>query len=167
MKRQDTAEFLIERLELDREKTMEFFGAISEEDWERTVYSEGTSWTVRQVLAHLAAAEDAVARLIDHVVSGGGGVPEDFDLDRYNERRVRDLTEQSPAELIQIFAERRAQTIAQVASYGERELRLQGRHPFLGIAPVIEMIKLMYRHTQIHQRDLRRALTAAASSDVV
>jgi hypothetical protein len=33
-----------------------------------------------------------------------------------------------------------------------------GRHPWLGIAPLEDMIQLLYRHNQIHQRDIRKLL---------
>jgi len=42
----------------------------------------------------------------------------------------------------------------------ESDLERKGRHPFLGITTLEEMLKLIYRHTMIHQRDIRRALEA-------
>jgi hypothetical protein len=32
----------------------------------------------------------------------------------------------------------------------------QGRHPFLGRAPLSEIIKIIYRHNQIHLREIRQ-----------
>jgi hypothetical protein len=36
------------------------------------------------------------------------------------------------------------------------DLERIGRHPFLGVAPLVEMIKLVYRHNGIHIRDARK-----------
>jgi len=42
-----------------------------------------------------------------------------------------------------------------VESLDEADLAKEGRHPFLGETTVEEMIKLVYRHNQIHYRDMR------------
>jgi len=52
----------------------------------------------------------------------------------------------------------RAQMVALVASMSTDDLARQGRHPFLGQATLSEMIKMVYRHNQIHYRDLRKVL---------
>jgi hypothetical protein len=38
------------------------------------------------------------------------------------------------------------------------DLANTGRHPFLGWVAVEDIIKMLYRHDQIHLRDLRRLL---------
>lgn len=47
---------------------------------------------------------------------------------------------------------------ALVASFTEEDLQKQGRHPFLGLTTLAEMVKMVYRHNQIHLRDLRKSL---------
>ncbi len=37
-----------------------------------------------------------------------------------------------------------------VASISQADLTEEGRHPYLGVAPLTDMIKLIYRHNQIH-----------------
>jgi hypothetical protein len=37
-------------------------------------------------------------------------------------------------------------------------LEKTGRHPFLGVTTLREMIKMIYIHNQTHYRDLRRVL---------
>ena len=147
---------LVSRLEAEKGKTLEFFAALSEADWNLTLYTDGEHWTVWQVMMHLTEAEDSILRLMKHVHSGGGGVPEDFDLDAYNERKVREGLADPKQDLAARFASRRDATIAWVRGLTDEDLALQGRHPFLGVAPLEDMIKLLYRHTQLHQRDIRR-----------
>ncbi len=154
----DELQRVVSRLEAEGQKTRQFFQRLSPEDWDRPVYSEGARWRVRQVLAHFVEAEASVARLITHIVSGGPGVPEDFDLNAYNDRKVAPLGSMQPAELLERFAELRAKTVAMASGFEPGDLEKTGRHPFLGVARVADMLKLMYRHNQIHQRDLRRLL---------
>jgi hypothetical protein len=122
------------------------------------VYSEGANWTIHQILAHLVSAESGIRRLVQHILEGGGGVPEDFDLAGYNERKVKELEGKNPDELMVMFSDLRRQTIEMVASLQDTDLQREGRHPWLGLTSVGEILKLMYRHNKIHQRDIRRIL---------
>lgn len=154
----DLAQKLAARLRQEGEKSLAFFRALPEGAWEREVYHEGARWTVHQVLAHFVEAEDSIRRLVEHILDGGDGVPEDFDLDLYNERHVARIEALSREELYRRFHSLRERTAEMVAGFDERDLEQKGRHPFLGIAEVADIVKLMYRHNLIHQRELRRAL---------
>ncbi|HLF87322.1 MAG TPA: DinB family protein [Anaerolineales bacterium] len=149
---------LANRLQFEGEKTVEFFKTIPVDKWNEQAYTDGEHWNIHQILTHITQAEDSVSRLVAHVVSGRGGVPVDFDLDGYNQRKVKEMQEDSPENLIALFAERRARTVSFTAKLKDTDLQKTGRHPFLGIAPVEDMLKLMYRHTQLHQRDIRKLL---------
>ena len=153
-----TPEQLAERLRSEGEKTAQFFLSIPPEKWSEQTYTDGEHWNIHQILTHITQAEESVLRLVKHVIGGGAGSPEDFDLDGYNHRKVREKQDEDPDNLIAMFSERRAQTTAYVAQLDEVDLQKTGRHPFLGHAPVEEMLKLMYRHTQLHQRDIRKLL---------
>ena len=153
---------LVYRLRTEGEKTVAFFQALSPPQLERVIYTDGAEWRVRDVLAHLTQAEDSLRRLIEGVVQGhSAGTPEDFDLDEYNRRKVQALRALPVAELLREFQVRRERTQAMVAALTAEDLNKQGRHPFLGRATVEEMLKLMYRHEQIHRRDIRRLLNEA------
>jgi hypothetical protein len=156
-----TAEHLAARLEAEGQKTVEFFRNLAAPDWEREVYADGAVWRVRQVLAHFVASEISMCRLVEDVLRGGPGSPEDFRLNEYNQRRVAKLEEFLPDELIEHYTQARRETIELVQGLAPADLEKTGRHPFLGIASLEEIIKLMYRHNQIHQRDIRSAISAA------
>ena len=151
-------EKIISRFAADGEKTVAFFQALSSEVWSHRVYSDGDSWTIKEILKHLVSAEAAIMRLVENILDGGNGVPEDFDLDRYNESSVRKIGERSPEELLADFSAARSDTVKMVEGMTEADLEKVGRHPFLGLAPVEDILKLMYRHAQIHQRDIRRQI---------
>jgi uncharacterized damage-inducible protein DinB len=152
----DSPDHLVIRLSTEAQKTVEFFNALAPGQWERTVYTEGSCWTVHQVLAHFVATEKAFRQLIENVLAGGSGAPEEFNIDSYNERKVASLRDFSPDELMQQFEAQRQANIELVKRMGPQDLLKTGRHPFLGMTTLEEIIQLLYRHNQIHQRDMRR-----------
>jgi hypothetical protein len=85
-------------------------------------------------------------------------VRDDFDIDRYNASQQKKTLELSPAELLEQFKAVRGRMTELVSSLSESDLARQGRHPFLGQTTLAEMIKMVYRHNQIHYRDLRKVL---------
>jgi len=154
----DTSEFLAERLQTEGEKTTAFFAALSPAQWQTPVYTEGQTWTVRSVLAHFVTAEQGFLKLFADIGAGGPGATEDFDIDRYNARQQEKTRDLTAADLLEQFQATRAQMIALVTSLTEEDLQKQGRHPFLGLTTLAEMVKMVYRHNQIHLRDLRKLL---------
>lgn len=149
---------LTERLQSAHDSTQAFFAQLNPADWDQQIYTDGAAWSVRQVVAHFVMAEDGMARLVAGVVAGGEGVPEDFDLDSYNEYLAQKLAADSPEVLLQKFTAARQQTIEMVNRFDDADLDKLGRHPWLGMAAIEEIIKLMYRHNKIHQREIRAAL---------
>jgi hypothetical protein len=60
--------------------------------------------------------------------------------------------------LAQDFAAARAQVVVLVERLAEADLDRRGRHPFLGDASLEDILKLLYRHTMLHERDARKAI---------
>jgi hypothetical protein len=149
---------LAERMRVEGEKTIAFFNALLPEQWAKTLYTDGADWAVRDVLAHFVAAERSMTRLVEIIVSGGAGTPDDFNLDLYNRKKVAALHDTPVADLLQQFGQLRAASAGLVAGLQPEDLVKTGRHPWLGVAPVADIVKLMYRHNQIHQRDIRKAI---------
>jgi hypothetical protein len=154
----DTTSRLAEKLEAEGAKTLEIFRALLPDQWELTVYTDGSAWTIRQVLAHFVTAEVGILRLIDNIIEGGTGSPENFDINRFNEKEVSAVRDEHPNSLLRKYEQTRRVTIEKVRNLQEEDLVRVGRHPFLGPAPVVDIIKLIYRHNQIHQRDFRKLL---------
>lgn len=150
--------FLADRLKTEGEKTHAFFSALAPDGWQTPVYTEGQTWTTRNVLAHFVTAERGFLKLFADIRAGGPGASEEFDIDRYNANQQEKTRELTPAELLEQFRAVRAEMAALVASFSEEDLQKQGRHPFLGLTTLAEMVKMVYRHNQIHLRDLRKLL---------
>jgi hypothetical protein len=154
----DEPQRLAERMRSEGEKSLAYFRGLDEAAWPVQIYTEGTCWSVRQVLAHFVASEYSFHLLLKNILKGGEGSPEGFDIDVYNEEWVARLADKSAGELLEAFAARRRESALLVESLAPQDLEQRGRHPFLGVAPLEDIIKLIYRHNGIHIRDIRRAL---------
>jgi hypothetical protein len=145
------------RMKDEGEKTAAYFESLAEADWDQQVYTTGTGWRVRQLLAHFISAERAFEHFIRDVLSGGPGAPRDFDIDAFNESEVTEL-EAPSSELIRAYRQTRQRTMEMLDDIGSSDLRLRGYHPWFGDSQLEDMLKLIYRHNIIHLRDIRRAL---------
>jgi hypothetical protein len=154
----ETPAFLAERLKTEGDKTFAFFLSLSADQWNSEVYTEGETWTVRNVLAHYVTSEKGLVKLFASIRDGGPGASDDFDIDRYNASQQKKTRELTAAELLNQFIAIRAEMTAWVSTLNEADLAKQGRHPFLGQTTLAEMIKMVYRHNQIHYRDLRKVI---------
>ncbi|GAB4497900.1 MAG: hypothetical protein OHK0052_10290 [Anaerolineales bacterium] len=148
---------LVKRLYDEGEKVVAFFDGLSPEDWEKIIYADGEVWTLHHLLRHFVSSEVSMTQLVSAIVAGGSGAAEDFDIDRFNQRKVTQLAGHSTAALLAQLREARAATVALAQELTPADLQKVGRHPFLGVTTVEEILKLMYRHQQIHLRDVRKA----------
>lgn len=154
----DTPAFLSDRLRAEGEKAVQFFQSLTPQQWDAVVYTEGDTWSVRAVLAHFVTAERAFLQLFQSIQAGGPGASEDFDIDRFNASQQQKTSHLTPSDLLAQFQHTRADLANWVAGLTPHDLQQTGRHPFLGQTTLAEMIKMVYRHNQIHLRDLRRLL---------
>ena len=149
---------LAEKLKSEGEKFVAIFSDLKENQWQMEVYTEGTTWTIRNVLSHFVTSERGLIKLFEQIRQGGAGAADDFSIDRYNaamQERTKTATTQ---ELIEQFKEVRANAIQWISGLKESELELTGRHPFLGQTAIREMIKMLYIHNLTHYRDMKKAL---------
>lgn len=149
---------LVEKLRTEGERFIQFFSELTEDDWTKEVYTEGTTWSVRNVLSHFVTSERGLVKLFKSVRQGGTGAADDFSIDRYNASQQEKTREYAPAELLEQYREVRSNSIAWVSGLKDEELEIKGRHPFLGETVIREMIKMLYLHNQLHYRDMKRAL---------
>jgi hypothetical protein len=148
--------WLAGRLKKEGEKVIAYFSSLSEEQWQAEVYTEGETWTVRSVLAHFVTSERGLLVLFERIRQGGPGSPDDFSIDRYNARQQQKTRDLTPPELLAQYAEVRGNSVDWVSGLAEEDLVKEGRHPFLGHVSLVEMIKMLYLHNQIHFRDIRK-----------
>lgn len=149
---------LVQKLKSEGEKSAAIFADLTDDQWQKEVYTEGSIWTVRSILAHFVTAERGLAKLFANIRDGGPGAGEDFDIDRYNASQQEKTRGLAPQELLEQYKAGRAEMTAWVSSLDEADLDKTGRHPFMGHTTLREMIKLIYLHNQLHYRDLRKVL---------
>jgi len=148
--------WLAERLKKEGEKVVTYFSALTDEQWKTEVYTEGDTWTIRNVLAHFVTSERGLLMLFERICQGGPGSPDDFSIDLYNARQQEKTREMTPQELLKQFVGVRANAVEWVSGLSNDDLVKEGRHPFLGQVQLVEMIKMLYLHNQIHFRDFRK-----------
>jgi uncharacterized protein (TIGR03083 family) len=151
-------EQIVKRLIEEGAKAAAYLRTLRAADWEQAVYTTGGRWRVREVLCHFVSAEHAVAHFGGDILRGGQGAPDGFVIDEFNETQVGGMADREPEGLIAEFEQGRAATVALAQTMSAADLERVGRHPWFGRAPLEDMLKLAYRHTMIHLRDVRRAL---------
>lgn len=149
---------LANKLRTEGEKFDSLFAGLTDDQWQSEVYTEGETWTLRNVLSHFVTSERGLVRLFEQIRLGGAGSPDDFSIDRYNARQQEKTKELTPQELLEQYKAIRADSIAWTLSLEEADLEKQGRHPFLGMTSIREMIKMLYIHNQTHYRDMKKVL---------
>ena len=149
---------LAEKLKVEGEKMATIFGNLHDEQWSQEVYTEGATWTIRNVLAHFVTAERALVKLFEQIRQGGAGSSDDFSIDRYNAAMQERTKELSPLELLKQYRQVRANTVTWISGLQESELNITGRHPFMGQTQIREMLKMLYIHNLTHYRDIKKAL---------
>ena len=154
----DTSEFLADRLRAESARVIDFFNHLTLEQWAVILYQDHNKWTLHDLLAHFVSSEIGHSKLIIDIARGGSGAPAGFDIDRFNQDQVDRLAMEADSNLLKIFSQERAKLIEFVGELSQVELDRIGNDPFLGEVPLSEIIKLNYRHLQIHLRDARRCL---------
>lgn len=149
---------IAEKLISEGEKFVGIFSALTDEQWQAEVYTEGTTWTIRNVLSHFVTSERGLVKLFEQIRLGGSGAADDFSIDRYNESQQKKTQDLPVAELIELYKSTRAETVTWVSGLQESELEIIGRHPFLETTTLREMVKMLYIHNQVHYRDLKKVL---------
>jgi uncharacterized protein (TIGR03083 family) len=151
-------ELLFKRLTEEGEKTLAFFRGLNDAQLAQPVYASGPGWDARGVLAHLLWTERAFNFYNRDVLNGGPGAPEDFDIDGFNAKQTPLHTHLPVPELLSQFEAERAETLRIVAQSTDADFDRPAFHPFLGHTTLEEILKLLYRHTMLHTRDVRKAL---------
>ncbi len=151
-------EFVVKRLQAEGAKTAAFFRTLTEANFSQQVYTTGPTWRVRDLLAHFVSAENTFREYGLQILAGGSGAPEDFIIDEFNAIQVAALRDASTADLITQFEAARAATIGMMQGMQDSDFDRVGRHPWFGRVPLENMSKLIYRHTMLHERDIRRAI---------
>jgi hypothetical protein len=149
---------LREHLNTTREALLEIVGNLQPDDWNKQVQGDDGHWTVKQVMLHLATSETGQIATGKSIAAGQPTVPDDFDLNRYNNRQVEKNAAKTPPEILFSLAESRQKLLALLAEVSETDLDKRGKH---ARGDVISLEQLFYRigeHEAEHAELIRQVL---------
>lgn len=153
-----TKQDLVTRLEESYQEVSKVFANIGDEQWETVVFSDG-EWSVHHILRHIVTSEFSMNGLIQMIVAGGAGAPEDFDIDRFNRGQIRKQETKSSAELQAMMAQNHQATLQLLETLSDEDLEKRGRHGGLGRETSVRTIfKIIAGHNLQHAQDVQAAL---------
>jgi uncharacterized protein (TIGR03083 family) len=129
---------------------------IGPDDWSRPSPNEG--WTVRDLLCHVATAEVGFVPSLKKMAAGGGGVPDDFDPNRWNAGQLRRRAEASVGELRADLESAHKAMLALLNELDDAALDQTGRLSSGGVGSLEDAFRLVARHKRSHTADIAAAL---------
>ena len=140
-------------------ETWPFLEGLTESDMPVEVYSsEEITWTVKDLLGHLADGEHGNLGQAQRLVAGEQSVPADFDLDRWNRGAVRRAAKTSTAELLEAIFESYSNALDFLDTLDESDLDKSGLHSSLETMTTEGFLRRMVDHRLEHVTDMRFAL---------
>jgi hypothetical protein len=154
---------LREGLARDRQYLLETVAALSAEDLARSAGHE-SDWTVKDLIGHIAYAEGSMIPLAQGGVAGEARKqPPDFDIDRWNESRVRRAREQSVEQLLERLSISREHLLALLDTLSDADLDRPVYHPTQKDTTVEGIFRIIAGHERLHADELRAAAGASSA----
>ena len=140
-------------------ETWPFLEGLTESDMPVEVYSsEENTWTVKDLLGHLADGERGNLGQAQRLVAGEQTVPADFDLDRWNRGAVRRAAKSSTAELLEVISESYSNALDFLDTLDESDFDKSGLHSSLETMTTEGFLRRMVDHRLEHVADMQSAL---------
>jgi hypothetical protein len=150
---------LRQTIEADHAACMAVLRRLTPEQWQTPVPSdEGAEWKARDVLAHIAVSESGQLGQITRVLGGGQGVPDDFDLNRFNRRSVQKQAETSVDDLLATIERDFAKVLEALDAVSEADLDKAGRHARGDSLTVAQFFHRVTEHRRQHAEEIARSL---------
>jgi uncharacterized protein (TIGR03083 family) len=134
---------------------------VGPDDWQRPTPNEG--WTVRDLLVHLTTSESGFVPTLKKMAAGEGGVPRDFDPNRWNAGQQRRRVESDPAQLRQELEAAHADMLALLDAIETDDALNHTGWMSSGVEGTTEdNFRLVASHKRSHTENIRDALSLAA-----
>ena len=138
-------------------KLIEVVDRVGPDDWLRTSpTNEG--WTVRDLLVHLTTSEVGFVPALRRMAAGEGGVPADFDPNRWNAGQLRRRGDTPPEQLRHELEAAHADMLALLDSLDESALDHRGHLSSGDDGSTEDNFRLVAEHKRSHTEDIRAAL---------
>ncbi|MBV9748371.1 MAG: DinB family protein [Acetobacteraceae bacterium] len=142
---------------------LEVLDRVGAGDWAR-VSPSNEGWTIQQILTHLTTSEVGFVPTLRRMTAGEGGVPADFDPDRWNAGQLRRRGDQAPDQLRSELETAHEQMLLLLASIAESALDHVGHMSSGEDGTAEDNFRLVARHKRAHTEDIRGALGVAPPS---
>lgn len=149
---------LKQKLTQTRTELESLLASLTDAQWSTPVITEGDTWTVRDIVAHLVENERGMSIHVHKIRQGKETVPGDFDLTQWNAGLKGRMGNPTPADLLEALAQTRAKTLSALEFLGPEEWSLTGRHPSRGPITVEQYYETMANHDAGHTDDIKKAL---------
>jgi len=133
---------------------------VEPDDWLCLSPNEG--WTVRDLLIHLTTSESGFVGTLKRMAAGEGGVPNDFDPNRWNAGQLRRRGEMQPEQLRSELESAHADMLALLAGLNDAALDQRGHLSSGGDGSTEDNFRLVASHKRIHTADMQAALSSTA-----
>jgi uncharacterized protein (TIGR03083 family) len=132
-------------------------------DWLRASRNEG--WTVRDLLTHLTTSESGFVPTLRRMAAGEGGVPADFDPNRWNAGQLRRRGEISPDQLRAELEAAHQDMLALLDTLDDQALDHRGHLSSGAEGSTEDNFRLVASHKRGHTADIRAAFATPAAAD--
>jgi uncharacterized protein (TIGR03083 family) len=115
-------------------------------------------WVVRELLVHLTTSESGFVPTLRRMSSGEGGVPADFDPNRWNASQLRRRNDMTPEQLRAELESAHAAMLALLNSLDVAALDHRGHLSSGDEGSTEDNFRLVAAHKREHTADIRAAL---------
>ena len=141
---------------------LDLLDQVGPEDWLRPSPNEG--WTVRDLLTHLTTSESGFVPTLRRMAAAEGGVPVDFDPNRWNAGQLRRRGELPPEQLRAELESAHRDMLALLDSLADTALDHRGHLSSGQEGSTADNFRLVAFHKRMHTRDIRAALRRIPAS---
>jgi uncharacterized protein (TIGR03083 family) len=122
----------------------------------RSPNNEG--WTVHELLTHLSTAESSFVPTLKRMADGQGGVPDDFDPNRWNAGQLRRRADTPPDQLRRDLEAAHAAMVTLLDTLDDAALDQRGRLSSGVVGTTEDNFILVASHKRAHTQDIEAAL---------
>jgi uncharacterized damage-inducible protein DinB len=130
---------------------------VTDDDWQR-IGPNNEGWSIRDLLVHLATSEVGFVPTLKKMAAGQGGVPRDFDPNRWNASQSRRNGEAQPAELRAQLEAAHRDMLGLLETLDDVALDQRGYLSTGAEGSTEDNFRLVAAHKRSHTGDIRAAL---------
>lgn len=149
---------ILENLSNIRNDLLQTIKNLPEDKQDLKVSSHDNSWTILDTIKHIYDSEDSMTKLMKVIQEGGEGVPENFDLNRWNRRIVEKMSEKSLDVLLDDLRESRERLKTFLEQLKEEDFNKKGRHGSKRILTIDQILDLIGSHEKSHLDKIKSSL---------